>query len=281
MKKLILAILILGLISTPAFSAAKWRNGIGEDSILGSESAADIDFVSFNHMTSPLDRMLSDYRMGATLEFVSIASVKINIGEVMCSSSDGSVRRMRANTSAITLTFASNLDTGSEAVSTTYSVFAVCDADATTFTGIISANSSTPTGVTYWKKVGTFFNDAGSDIEQTKIFTESYGPLTGDANGKAFINEIYSYGTSQSSSTLVDRFNLKIAFGEVTGITTNSDATISNLPFSGTSYYVSATAQGANTNDIVMKVHSKTSSSFGIRNAGGVTTGVDWIAIGQ
>ena len=59
-----------------------------------------------------------------------------------------------------------DIDTGAENNSTKYYVYGICDADADTFTFVISTDSSTPTGVTYWSRLGTFFNNSASDIAQ-------------------------------------------------------------------------------------------------------------------
>lgn len=161
-----LAIGLIGaaLIAFAAFAADEWRAGTGASTIPGSTNISDIDTVSYANMTHPLDRVLSHYREGCYAYAKDSASFYVSVGEVTCSNSAGTIRKFRSNTSATTVTW-SNLDTGSEATSTTYYYYAVADADATTFTITISANSTSPTGVTYYRKLGAFYNNADGDIE--------------------------------------------------------------------------------------------------------------------
>lgn len=182
MKKILSILIGICLISVPAYSANLWRAGSGENTILGTENVSDIDTVSFQRVVDPLDRLLSNYREDATLSYNSSSTIDIAAGEVVCSNSGGTIRRFRKNTSTTSLTF-SDLDTGAEASSTTYYVYAVCDADATTFTGTISASSTAPTGDTYYVKLGSFFNDSSSNILNDETVTNDnnyYGLVLGD-----------------------------------------------------------------------------------------------------
>lgn len=91
-------------------------------------------------------------------------------GEIMITDASGN-RRLRRNTSDTTVTWA-NIDTGSEA-NATYYVYAVADASATTFTVMISTNATTPTGATFYRKIGSFINVAG-DISKKSISDDLY-----------------------------------------------------------------------------------------------------------
>ena len=77
---------------------------------------------------------------------------------------------MRRNTATVTITLpasgasGNSLDTGNAAISTWYHGYAVADADATTFTGICSASASAPTGYTYFRYLGSFYNNASDNI---------------------------------------------------------------------------------------------------------------------
>ena len=164
MKKILLVIgLILAIGITPANSANLWRNGDGEETLLGTETVSDIDTAIFQRMTAPLDRLLSSYNGTVVLKFDSTSQVTLSLGEITCSNTAGTIRRMRKNTADVTVTWA-DIDTGAEAANTTYYIYAVADANATTFTATISTNSTTPTGKTYYKRVGQFTNDGSSNI---------------------------------------------------------------------------------------------------------------------
>lgn len=159
MRKFI-AVLVLFLLASPAWSADEWL--VTRPALTGDQWTAWPAASQANNKS--LDRLLANYREGMTLSYSSATTVAVSAGEVVCSNSDGSVRKMRQNTSATNVTF-SDIDTGSEASSTTYYIYANCDADATTATFKISASSTAPTGVTYYKRLGSFYNDSSSNIQ--------------------------------------------------------------------------------------------------------------------
>lgn len=181
MKRLAYSFLISMLLISQCFAANEWQKGTGENVILGTENAADIDTISFNNIVDPLDRILSNYRQGCKLVYSSADILSVSAGEVVCSKADGTIRKFRSNTSAITTswTVADNgLDAGVQAGSTTYYVFAVADTDATTFTIVISLSSTAPTGKTYIKRLGSFYNDTSSNI--TLISNDGFFTDLGD-----------------------------------------------------------------------------------------------------
>jgi hypothetical protein len=91
----------------------------------------------------------------------------------MVSNAAGTVRLMLANAAATSVTF-TDIDTGAEAASTTYYVYAIGSATTDTeFTVKISASATAPTGVTYYKKIGSFYNDASSNIVKTTITNDN------------------------------------------------------------------------------------------------------------
>ncbi len=168
MKKILGILFVLVLIPALVFGAYQWRGGTGENSILGTEAGADIDKASYQNIVSPLDRLLSNYRTGCNLVYLSASTVTIESGEITVSNSGGTIRLMQQNTSSGSVDITSDFDTGSEAVSTTYYIYAyqntVTDSD---FDLVISAGSSAPTGTyTYYKRLGSFYNNADGDIEQ-------------------------------------------------------------------------------------------------------------------
>ncbi len=194
MKRLF--VLLFLLLATPAFSANEWRNGDGSNTIPGTTNVSDIDAASYEDLAYPLDRLLAGYRESVKVSYASASSLTVSAGEVVCSNSGGTVRKMRRNTSSTTVTF-SDLDTGVEASSTTYYLYAVADSDAETFTVKISASSTAPSGVTYFKKLGSFFNNSSSNVDNTQTVTNDndyYGRELGAAESKSF-------GTNYQAST--------------------------------------------------------------------------------
>jgi len=130
----------------------------------GSRDASDIDaYVAANN--SALDRYLAYGRHDCKLSYASESTITVGAGSIVCSNSTGEVRRMRANTTATTVSW-SDIDTGSENDSTTYYLWAIGDADTTTFTVKISLSSTAPGSSTYYKRLGSFYNNADSNITQ-------------------------------------------------------------------------------------------------------------------
>lgn len=114
-----------------------------------------------SYSTSITD-LLSSYRRGCSVEYKGNADLYVRAGEIMITDASGN-RRLRRNTSDTTVNWA-NIDTGSEANSTVYYVYAVADSNATTFTVVISTNATTPTGCTFYKLIGMFYNNSSGNI---------------------------------------------------------------------------------------------------------------------
>lgn len=163
--------LVMG-VSRPASSANLWRNGDGSETPGGNTEFNDIDEVIDQRIVQPAERLLAKFRHDAKVSYSSASQLTVNSGSIACQNSAGSITRFRQNTSSTTVTW-SDLDTGSESSSTTYYVYGVCDADATTFTITISESSTTPTGITYFKLLGTFINDSSSNITEV----DNYFPI--------------------------------------------------------------------------------------------------------
>lgn len=160
MKKLFLILMLL-FVASPAWSADEWlvtRPALADDQWTAWPAASQANNKS-------IDRLLANYREGMVISYSSATTVSVSDGEVMCSNSGGTVRKMRQNPSATDVTFA-DIDTGAEEASKTYYIYAVADADATTATFKVSLSSTTPTGVTYFKRIGSFYNNSSSNIEQ-------------------------------------------------------------------------------------------------------------------
>ncbi len=159
MKK-IFALLLIGLFCfNQCYAATGWLKTKPAD---GDNPGTIDDSVGENN--AAIDLMLSKYRANCRLSYDTVAQLTVGTGEVMVSNAAGTVRLMLANTSSITATWAM-IDTGAEAPSTTYYVYAIAsDVTDTEFTVKLSTSSTAPTGVTYYRRLGSFYNDASSNI---------------------------------------------------------------------------------------------------------------------
>ncbi len=268
MKKQILVVLLSILLLTGnAYGADQWDKTKFADTTLIPDAPG---LMRVNN--EAIDRILVDYQEGADVFYSSAIAVTVSPGSVACSNSGGTIRRLRTNTSTTSVGWA-NIDAGAEEASTTYNVFAVADTDATTFTVMIS-KSSAPTGATYYKKLGSFYNDASSNIDRAKIYTNTYGHTVNDNSGIPEIVSVYDYGTSTSSYT-VKESAMKIAFGNVA-----DDSTVSNLPFTSTgSYAIVATMESGIISQNV-RISGKSATGFTIGDGLGNGLTINWIAVG-
>jgi hypothetical protein len=163
MRKIILALLLICLLSTVS-SAGQWRAGSGENTVLETTLINDLDSVTYGYIVDPLDRLLAKYRKGVAVQYNSASQLTVTSGEVTVSNSAGTIRLFLSNAASTTVTW-SNIDAGSEASSTTYYVYATASsASDTTITFKISTSTTSPSGVTYYAKLGSFYNDASSNI---------------------------------------------------------------------------------------------------------------------
>lgn len=183
MKRLFLFLLMLEL-ALPVYSADVWLQGAGTNSPAGTDSPSDIDDYLASYSHDPLESMLRKYRQGAKLVYASASTLTVEDGGVMVSNSGGTVRAMLYNTSDTTVTW-SDIDTGSEATATTYYVYAYCSdpTSDTDFDIVISESSSEPTGITYYLKLGSFYNDGSGNI--TVIANDGYFAGLGDWESKS------------------------------------------------------------------------------------------------
>lgn len=273
MKKLLLVIgLILVFGITPCYSADQWdKDMFADDSLIPAAPG----LMRVNN--EAIDRILQHYQMGAGVFYSSATAVTVAPGSVVCSNSGGTVRRLRSNTSSTSVGWA-NIDTGAEAGSTTYYVYAVADTDATTFTVEISTSSSAPVGATYYLKLGSFYNNSSSNIDNYKVYSNAYYPAPTDSSGIPKVTAIYSYATSTSSYTLVQS-SLKVAFGYVS-VAGASTTSISNLPFTSAATY-SCSGDHRDTGNLAKAACQPASgSSLTVRNEHADARIIQWIAIG-
>lgn len=234
-----------------------------------------------NAQWSILDTLLSNYRKGLALAYSSASTLIVSAGEVVVSNSAGTVRLFLQKTSSTNVTF-SNIDTGAEAGSTTYYVYAgtstATDAAPTFY---VSLSSSAPTGVTYYKLLGSFYNNASSDIDQNKIYSEPYGSPFNNVSGifPNGLKAMYDYGTSASSSTRRDPADYYYVHGQ--NLTLSSTTTsITNMPFtSTTTYNCLATRNSGSYASQALTITKNSGSAMDILD---FTTGshADWACVG-
>lgn len=211
MKKLL--VLALLLISSNVYAVDEWT--VAKPAVGDNLTAFPADNQANN---GAMNRLLSKYQRGQQITFKDANTVTVTAGEIVCS--DGSTNKFRVNTSGTDVTF-SNIDTGAEASATTYYVYANCDAAATTNTFKVSLSSTTPTGVTSFRRLGSFYNDASSNISRlvndnyqgagtavSKSFETAYLALTdgfvfGYASGGAANCTMTAYSDSASAPATV------------------------------------------------------------------------------
>lgn len=170
MKKICFLVLAFVLmLSGTSFAIVDWVRGDGTDAVKGTDNASDIDYDVTNYLQDPLDRMLMHYVWGCTLTRTSATVVTVSAGEVCCSNGAATIKRMRRNSSTTTIDMTAagvgGIDSGSaEKNSQWYDLYAVADADATTFTAICAEQGTALSDVTYYRYIGSFYNDSGGDI---------------------------------------------------------------------------------------------------------------------
>lgn len=277
-KQALLALFLLLIVTTFAYPENEWRAGSTAETIPGTTLIRDIDAVSYQDVVAPLDRLTARYRRGMSLAYSSASTLIVTAGEVSCGNSGDTVHKFRRNTSSTNVTF-SDIDTGAEASSTTYYVYAACDADALTATFKVSTNATSPSGITYYSKLGSFYNDSSSNIDQTKVYNNAYEPSWTDSDGARQIGGVYEYGSSSSTSTFRDS-KIKVAYGTIS-VGGGSTTTITGLPFSSASTF-SATCSLNDTTAVSEDVACQKSggSSVAVHNNQGSTREINWIAIG-
>lgn len=163
-------LLTLLLICPSAWAAGQWRNGTGEQTILGASQAALIGYNSYNSIVKPIDNLESDH-CTEWLQYVSSSTITVVAGTCVVSNSQGTIRLFMQDTANTTIT-STNLDTGSITASTTYYVYATAATNtSTSSTYYISTSNTAPSGQTYYYQIGSFLTDANSQF--TGIINEN------------------------------------------------------------------------------------------------------------
>ncbi len=151
-KILSLIVISIHLMSGVVFGASEWA----KTEPTGSQNASDLDYYIADINNEAIDRLVSGYRENCVIYYVSATSIGVKAGEVVCS--DGSTNKFRRNTTATTEDIQTEV-TGAG----TYNVFAIADADATTFTLEVDSNA-TPSVGTHYKKLGSFYASADNVV---------------------------------------------------------------------------------------------------------------------
>ncbi len=161
MKRMLFIIFaLLLLFQSQAYSADQWD----VDEPKGDTDINDYD-AEIPENNAALERLLYNYRNGLRIEYSSASALTLGTGEVDCVNSSGDGKVFRRMSSETTVDW-DDIDTGSEEASDTYYMYAVADTDITGVTFKISLSSTSPTGATYYRKLGSFDNDASSNITE-------------------------------------------------------------------------------------------------------------------
>ena len=160
MRRFFITVLFLGLMLGSA--RAEWNKALPAN----SSSPSDIAYLQGVN-NNATEALLANYKQGAVISYVSTSAISVSAGSVTCMNVAGDTKRFRQNTAAVSAA-AADIDIGGSFIaSTTYNVFAVADAVATTFT-IKLSSAAAPSGVTYYQKLGSFYSDASSNIYGVK-----------------------------------------------------------------------------------------------------------------
>jgi len=196
-KILMFLVLSLFLVSN-VWSATGWVKG----KPAASDNPGTIS-TTIGENNSALDLMLSNFA-NCKISYTSATTISVSAGGVMVSNAAGTVRLMLANSAATSVTF-TDIDTGAEAASTTYYVYAIGSATTdTVFTIKVSLSATAPDGVTYYKRLGSFYNDASSNIATATITNDndtsiisSYDSGWFAVSGSSSYTKTHSLGTTK------------------------------------------------------------------------------------
>jgi len=148
------------------------------DELEAAKTLIGIPGAAQSHLATILDMLADNYTGGRCYgEDGTTDEVYVGAFSGIISNAAGSIRKLRRITSVTTLT-AADLDTGSMAVGAYY-IYATADAAASTPVFKFSASATTPTGYTYYKKIGWFYNETASVLDVTKLQVSSF---TGGGN---------------------------------------------------------------------------------------------------
>ena len=165
--------------------------------------ADNITSVTDSRTTAPTAiRTYQKYRQGYVISYDSVSQLTVTPGEIDLGASGD----LRINPSDTTVTW-SNIDTGAEAGSTYYAVWAYPHATSATLASFaISTSFTDASGISNERLIGWFYNDSASNISG-----DSMGCYKGDGSGMnnscknggtgTILIDDANYGTDFASST--------------------------------------------------------------------------------
>ena len=252
MKKLFGLFLVFGILfQTPVYSADQWD----ESQVAGTRNASDIDaYMIVNN--EALDRVNRYLKFGMGINYATAATLTVLTGSIAIPNAGATTIRWRSNTASTSVGW-SDIDTGAEASSTTYYVYATADTDITGIVFKISASSSAPSGSTYYRAIGQFYNNSSSDITDVVSYRQDYGTDYPDVV-KGWLNY------NGSTNTINDQYNVSSVTDNGTG-----DFTVNwSTAFSSANYSVVGTASGTSDTVVVNETISSSSVRLSVQNSG-------------
>lgn len=174
----------------------------------GTESPGTIDnLIRVNQ--EALDRLVINYKRGLAVNQTDSNTLSVLVGELAISNSAGSITRWRRTTTATTVNW-SDIDTGAEANSTQYYVYATADTDITGMVFKISTSSTAPSGATYYRKIAEFYNSSAGAITHLKSLRNDdgadypdmiKGSISFNGSGTIAINDHYNVSSITDNGT--------------------------------------------------------------------------------
>jgi len=168
------------------------------DELEAAKTLIGIPGAAQSHLATILDMLADNYTGGRCYgEDGTTDEVYVGAFSGIISNAAGSIRKPRRITTVTTLT-ATDLDTGAM-VEGVYYIYATADAAASTPVFKFSASATIPTGYTYYKRIGWFYNETASVLDVTKLQISSF---TGGGN----INQVkYETGAAATGNTAIPR----------------------------------------------------------------------------
>lgn len=209
--------ILMVLAPLNAFAVTQWA----KSSLPASGDNLTAWPTAVNAQWSIVDTLVSNYRRGYTLSYSSGSTLVASSGEIVVSNSGGTVRLFLADTSSTNITFA-NIDTGAEASATTYYVYCGANsATASACTFYLSTSSTAPSGITYYARLGSIYNDASSNI--TRINNDNVTNEIGEKESKTD-GVTYQAATDGYFVGLIDAGGSTGSYGDIIGYTDNSSS---------------------------------------------------------
>ncbi len=148
--------------ATPYAYHAAVADGVGSVTASAIESLTDGgETIQHKHTA---ERVLHTYRSNCAVTLYNSESIRVLPGVLAIPNAAGTDVRYRRNTIS-TIGDWTLLDTGSEANSTQYYVYGVGDnSEDTTFSVVLSADDLAPSGASYCRRIGYFYNNSSGDI---------------------------------------------------------------------------------------------------------------------